>query len=105
MVAGVAQVVRASGCGPEGRGFESRRSPHFSFCSLHESVREKTNRLSMKNRDWKGCSPRYTLNPSAEQFSQFLPQLPPCFWVVDGGVDKGEVVTEEVAHIQPLPVA
>src|SRR4029453_4462762 len=24
----VAQLVRASGCGPEGRGFESRRSPH-----------------------------------------------------------------------------
>lgn len=25
---GVAQLVRASGCGPEGRGFESHRSPH-----------------------------------------------------------------------------
>lgn len=24
---GVAQLVRASGCGPEGCGFESRRSP------------------------------------------------------------------------------
>gem|GEM_PF-4934169 len=31
-VAGVAQVVRASGCGPEGRGFESRRSPQTLFC-------------------------------------------------------------------------
>ena len=25
---GVAQLVRASGCGPEGRGFDSHRSPH-----------------------------------------------------------------------------
>ena len=28
---GVAQLVRASGCGPEGRGFNSRRSPHASW--------------------------------------------------------------------------
>jgi hypothetical protein len=27
-VVAVAQVVRASGCGPEGRGFKSPRSPH-----------------------------------------------------------------------------
>ena len=26
---GVAQLVRAPGCGPGGRGFESPRSPHF----------------------------------------------------------------------------
>ncbi len=26
---GVAQLVRALGCGPGGRGFESPRSPHF----------------------------------------------------------------------------
>ena len=25
---GIAQLVRASGCGPEGRGFESHYSPH-----------------------------------------------------------------------------
>ena len=25
---GLAQLVRASGCGPEGRGFESHNSPH-----------------------------------------------------------------------------
>lgn len=25
----VAQLVRASDCGPEGRGFDSRQSPHF----------------------------------------------------------------------------
>ena len=30
-VAGVAQLVRAFGCGPKGRGFESHRSPHFPF--------------------------------------------------------------------------
>lgn len=28
-MAGVAQLVRASGCGSEGRGFDSRRSPHI----------------------------------------------------------------------------
>ena len=26
---GIAQLVRASGCGPEGRGFESHYSPFF----------------------------------------------------------------------------
>ena len=26
---GVAQLVRAAGCGPAGRGFKSRHSPHF----------------------------------------------------------------------------
>jgi hypothetical protein len=26
---GVAQLVRAPGCGPGGRGFEAHRSPHF----------------------------------------------------------------------------
>ena len=41
---GVAQLVRASGCGPEGRGFDSHRSPHktktgivrclFLFCDM-----------------------------------------------------------------------
>ena len=31
---GVAQLVRASGCGPEGRGFESHHSPHTSFFIL-----------------------------------------------------------------------
>ena len=28
-MAGVAQVVRAPGCGPGGRGFKSHFSPHF----------------------------------------------------------------------------
>jgi hypothetical protein len=27
-MAGVAQLVRASGCGPEGRGFKPHLSPH-----------------------------------------------------------------------------
>lgn len=31
----VAQLVRASGCGPEGRGFKSHQPPHFS-CSMPE---------------------------------------------------------------------
>ena len=26
---GLAQLVRASGCGPEGRGFDSHNSPHM----------------------------------------------------------------------------
>ena len=30
---GVAQLVRASGCGPEGRGFDSHRSPHKTKAS------------------------------------------------------------------------
>ena len=30
-VVGVAQSVRASDCGPEGRGFDSHRPPHFNF--------------------------------------------------------------------------
>ena len=29
---GIAQLVRASGCGPEGRGFESHYSPHILPC-------------------------------------------------------------------------
>ena len=29
LVVGVAQLVRAPGCGPGGRGFESLHSPHF----------------------------------------------------------------------------
>ncbi len=28
---GVAQLVRASDCGPEGRGFNSHHPPHFYF--------------------------------------------------------------------------
>lgn len=28
---GVAQLVRAPGCGPGGRGFETHHSPHFTF--------------------------------------------------------------------------
>jgi hypothetical protein len=30
-MAGVAQLVRASGCGSEGRGFDPRRLPHLLF--------------------------------------------------------------------------
>ncbi len=30
-MAGVAQLVRASDCGPEGRGFDSHLPPHYNF--------------------------------------------------------------------------
>ncbi len=30
----VAQLVRASGCGSEGRGFKSHQSPHYNFSEL-----------------------------------------------------------------------
>jgi hypothetical protein len=36
-VAGVAQLVRASGCGSEGRGFDPRRLPHFNSKSFRPS--------------------------------------------------------------------
>ena len=31
---GVAQVVRAPGCGPGGRGFKSHHPPYFIFIDL-----------------------------------------------------------------------
>ncbi len=34
-MAGVAQLVRASGCGPEGRGFETLHSPHEFALNLY----------------------------------------------------------------------
>lgn len=37
-MAGVAQLVRASGCGSEGRGFDSRHSPHISYFSLKNTM-------------------------------------------------------------------
>ena len=38
----VAQVVRASGCGPEGRGFESPQSPHARFRLRRQSRRSRS---------------------------------------------------------------
>ena len=35
---GVAQLVRASGCGPEGRGFDSHHSPHEKTSLLCNEV-------------------------------------------------------------------
>ena len=32
---GVAQLVRVSGCGPEGHGFKSHRPPQSFFCWPH----------------------------------------------------------------------
>lgn len=37
---GVAQLVRVSGCGPEGREFESRPSPHYG--PVAQSVEQGT---------------------------------------------------------------
>lgn len=40
---GVAQLVRASGCGPEGRGFESLHSPHeLLFAVIPHHFAEKS---------------------------------------------------------------
>ena len=50
----VAQLVRASGCGPEGRGFESHHSPHKkkNFCRLAKVLfLSKTEGLGMASRD------------------------------------------------------
>lgn len=41
-MAGVAQSVRARGCGPRGRGFDSRRSPHFLKVTLKIAYKTKT---------------------------------------------------------------
>ena len=35
---GVAQLVRAAGCGPAGRGFKSRHSPHFFAQNLGKKI-------------------------------------------------------------------
>ena len=50
---GVAQLVRASGCGPEGRGFESHISPQtlkaVDFNSL-ESLKKLKANIKLKKR-------------------------------------------------------
>ncbi len=39
LVVGVAQLVRAPGCGPGGRGFDSLHSPQFApRCRMAQSV-------------------------------------------------------------------
>ena len=43
---GVAQLVRAAGCGPAGRGFKSRHSPHF-FCPNSEQKNMKPEKASL----------------------------------------------------------
>ena len=43
----VAQVVRASGCGPEGRGFESPRSPQVRALSLYALTPPAGSRATM----------------------------------------------------------
>ena len=44
---GVAQLVRAPGCGPGGRGFKSRRSPPNFNCPL---------RLVVRTQDFRSCN-------------------------------------------------
>ena len=41
-MAGVAQLVRASGCGPEGRGFESHHSPHKKYIQFKYHMNVQT---------------------------------------------------------------
>ena len=38
MMVDIAQLVRAPGCGPGGRGFESHYSPHNEIKDLHKGV-------------------------------------------------------------------
>ena len=48
---GIAQLVRAPGCGPGGRGFESLYSPHFLFkdtiLGCRQAVRHETLTLAL----------------------------------------------------------
>lgn len=37
-MAGVAQLVRAPGCGSGGRGFKSRRLPHFFVINNKDNI-------------------------------------------------------------------
>ncbi len=39
---GIAQLVRALGCGPRGQGFESLYSPHFEMMGCSQVVRQRT---------------------------------------------------------------
>jgi hypothetical protein len=44
----VAQTVSASGCGPEGRGFEPRQSPSLTTCVVSPARRHRDTEPSMR---------------------------------------------------------
>ena len=52
---GVAQLVRAAGCGPAGRGFKSRHSPHF-FAQILGKKTWSLKRLRFMARSAASCS-------------------------------------------------
>ena len=61
---GVAQSVRAPGCGPGGRGFESHHSPHFPIIFdktanhiIGVSPRGKARGFGLRTRRFESCHP------------------------------------------------
>ena len=67
-VVGVAQLVRAPGCGPGGRGFESPRSPVGLFFAIRAPLAQLVEHRTL-NPQVLGSSPRgcTTQNPRSEQ--------------------------------------
>lgn len=56
---GVAQLDRAPGCGPGGRGFESRHSPWLGSGSWCVAESESNNLINAR---WEGHQPRKSAN-------------------------------------------
>ena len=55
---GIAQLVRAPGCGPGGRGFESHYSPHkFKYTLFGVSPSGKARDFDSRIRRFKSCHP------------------------------------------------
>lgn len=61
----VAQLDRALGCGPGGRGFESRRSPYYSgearwrdkqTCLFASGATARPLRLVVRTQDFRSCN-------------------------------------------------
>ena len=49
LMAGVAQLVRAPDCGSGGRGFDSRRSPHFFVYIIFKLTVNVSNNIIIKD--------------------------------------------------------
>ena len=55
----VAQLVRAPGCGPGGRGFESHLSPHLYTLGCSQAVRHQT--LTLASRRFESSQPSHVV--------------------------------------------